>query len=149
MRAHGESAQSRNQESVTKERAKGKESWHRRSNPSQGGPAGFTRWLQYFLGPQCFWPMPHRHTKRPADHHLSEQREWGGRKCFLSIASSLQKIHSAFTWLIYHVIAFKATLLPTEMSEIGYWQYVTSVYAKDSANLWKMFLLIAHCCSLW
>jgi hypothetical protein len=40
---------------------------------------------------------------------------------------------------------YKATFLPTWTSKIGYCQYVTFVYEEDSADIWRMLLLIAYC----
>lgn len=43
---------------------------------------------------------------------------------------------------------YKATFLPTWTSKIGYCQYVTFVYEKDSADIWRMLLVIAYCHSM-
>lgn len=43
---------------------------------------------------------------------------------------------------------YKATFLPTWAGKIGYCQCVTFVYEKDSADIWRMLLVIAYCHSM-
>lgn len=105
----------------------------------------FHRWNNYFLGPPASVPFlgvtqsPWL-TSAPAIKRKEEDS---------SVFHRYQIICRTLPLFLHcscpHRVVFKATLLPTEINTIGYCRYVTFTYTKDSADIWRMFLLIAYC----